>query len=108
MWLLPAAGGSVAGSMLAPLLARRTSPALVVSAGLVLAAGGFAVLTQVDQTADLALLVAGSVVFSLGIVPVGDVGDRSDRGRRAAGAGRGGIGDLRDRLRARTRTRGSP
>ena len=69
VWLLPAAGGSVAGSMLAPLLARRTNPALVVSTGLVLAAGGFALLTQVDQSADLAVLVAGSVVFSLGISP---------------------------------------
>jgi catechol 2,3-dioxygenase-like lactoylglutathione lyase family enzyme len=69
VWLLPAAGGSVAGSMLAPLLVRRTSPALVVSAGFVLAAGGFALLTRVDQSADLAVLVAGSVVFSLGIVP---------------------------------------
>jgi DHA2 family multidrug resistance protein-like MFS transporter len=74
VWLLPAAGGSVAGSMLAPLLARRTSPALVVAAGLVLAAGGFALLTQVDQSADLALLVAGSVVFSLGIVPAVTLG----------------------------------
>jgi MFS transporter, DHA2 family, multidrug resistance protein len=74
VWLLPAAGGSVAGSMLAPLLARRTSPAIVVSAGLVLAAGGFALLTQVDQSADLALLVAGSVVFSLGIVPAVTLG----------------------------------
>jgi DHA2 family multidrug resistance protein-like MFS transporter len=74
VWLLPAAGASIAGSMLAPLLVRRTSPAVVVSAGLGLAAGGFGLLTRVDQSADLAVLVTGSVVFSLGIAPTVTLG----------------------------------
>ena len=46
----------------------------MVSAGLVVAAGGFALLTQVDPTADLAVLVAGSVLFSLGISPTVTLG----------------------------------
>ena len=106
VWLLPAAGGSVAGSMLAPLLARRTSPALVVSAGLVLAAGGFAS-ADPGRSDGRPRRPGGRIGGVLaGHRPDGDVGHRSDRRRRAAGAGRGGIGHLRDRQRARPLTGG--
>jgi DHA2 family multidrug resistance protein-like MFS transporter len=57
--------------MLTPALARRASPALVMAAGLVLAAAGFGLLTLVDGTAGLGVLVTGSVVFSFGVAPVG-------------------------------------
>ena len=67
MWLLPAAVGSIAGSMLSPALTRRVRPATVLAAGLWVAAGGFAVVTQVETTSSLALLVTGSIVFSIGI-----------------------------------------
>lgn len=66
-WLLPAAGGSVIGSMLAPVLVRRLSATQVVAASLGLAAVGFVAFTQVGTSSSLALLVAGSVVFSFGI-----------------------------------------
>jgi MFS transporter, DHA2 family, multidrug resistance protein len=71
LWLLPSSAGLVLGSMLTPLLARRASPALVMAAGLVLAAVGFGLLTQVDGASGLGMLVVGSVVFSLGVAPVG-------------------------------------
>jgi MFS transporter, DHA2 family, multidrug resistance protein len=67
MWLLPAAGGSIAGSMLSPALASRARPATVLAAGLWVAAIGFAVVTQVEATSSLFMLVSGSIVFSIGI-----------------------------------------
>jgi MFS transporter, DHA2 family, multidrug resistance protein len=67
MWLLPAAAGSIAGSMLAPALTSRVRPAIVLAAGLGVAAGGFAVVAQVETTSSLAILVTGSIVFSIGV-----------------------------------------
>jgi MFS transporter, DHA2 family, multidrug resistance protein len=67
MWLLPASAGSIAGSMLSPALTSRVRPATVLAAGLSIAAIGFAVVTQVETTTSLAILVTGSIVFSIGI-----------------------------------------
>jgi MFS transporter, DHA2 family, multidrug resistance protein len=67
LWLLPAAGGSIAGSMLSPALTSRLRPATVLAAGLGVAASGFAIVTQVEPTSKLSLLVAGSIVFSMGV-----------------------------------------
>jgi MFS transporter, DHA2 family, multidrug resistance protein len=71
LWTLPSAGGLIAGSMLAPLLARRFRPAYAMAAGLALSAVGFGVVAQIGAGSGLAFLVAGSVVFSLGAAPVG-------------------------------------
>ena len=71
LWTLPSAGGLIAGSMLAPLIARRVRPAFVMAGGLALAAVGFGMLTQVNAGSGLAVLVVASVVFSLGVAPVG-------------------------------------
>jgi MFS transporter, DHA2 family, multidrug resistance protein len=70
LWMVPGAGGFIAGSLLTPLLVRRIRPASVMAAGLLLAAVGFGVLTQVDGASGLVVLVTGSVVFSLGLAPV--------------------------------------
>ena len=70
LWMVPSAVGLVVGSMLAPVLVRRVRPWVVMVAGLVLAASGFALLTQVDDANGLALVVAGSVVFSVGLAPL--------------------------------------
>jgi DHA2 family multidrug resistance protein-like MFS transporter len=59
----------VAGSMIVPWIARRVAPALTMTGGLIVAAVGFGLLTQVDGS-GLAVLIAGSVVYSLGISPV--------------------------------------
>jgi len=71
LWTLPSAGGLVAGSMLAPLVARQVRPAFVMAASLALSAVGFGLLTQVDAASGLAVLVTSSVVLSLGVAPVG-------------------------------------
>ena len=70
LWLLPSSAGFVCGSLLTPLLLRRARPVTVMAGGLALAAVGFALLARLDAAAGLALLVPGSVVFSLGLAPV--------------------------------------
>jgi MFS transporter, DHA2 family, multidrug resistance protein len=71
LWTVPSAGGLIAGSMLAPLIVRRVRPAFVMAGGLALSAVGFGMLIQVNAASGLAVLVAGSVLFSLGVAPVG-------------------------------------
>ena len=72
LWMLPSSGGFIVGSMLTPVLAGRVRPGLVMAGGLGLAAVGFGLLTQLgtDHAAGLAVLVTGSVVFSLALAPV--------------------------------------
>jgi DHA2 family multidrug resistance protein-like MFS transporter len=70
LWTVPFAGGFILGSMLTPMIVRRVRPAIVMSAGSALAAIGFGMITQVEGTSALAVLVSGFVVFSLGLAPV--------------------------------------
>jgi len=56
--------------MIVPPLARRVRPVYVMSVGLVLAAAGFALLVAIDRPNGLAVLVVGSVIYSVGISPV--------------------------------------
>ncbi|HET9969611.1 MAG TPA: MFS transporter [Streptosporangiaceae bacterium] len=69
LWMLPSSAGSVLGSMLTPVLARRVRPGYVMAAGLGLAAAGLGLFTRLGP-AGLGLLVTGSVVFSLALAPV--------------------------------------
>ena len=72
LWMLPSSAGFIAGSMLTPVLARQARPAVVMASGLALAAAGFGLLSQLGtgRAAGLALLVTGSVVFSVALAPV--------------------------------------
>jgi MFS transporter, DHA2 family, multidrug resistance protein len=67
LWMLPSSAGFTVGSMLAPLLARRVRPFLVIAGGLVLASAGLMIISQFAGLAGIAL---GSVAFSLGLAPV--------------------------------------
>jgi DHA2 family multidrug resistance protein-like MFS transporter len=71
IWLLPATGGLVAGSMLAPLVTRRLAAAHVLVGGLLAAAAGVALLTRIEPGHGLAALVAGSLVMGVGAGVVG-------------------------------------
>ena len=71
LWSLPSSAGFVVGAMLGPVLLKALRPGHLMAAGLAVAAAGFAVLTQTD---GLAVLVAGSVIFALGLAPVAAVG----------------------------------
>ncbi|MBA3563115.1 MAG: MFS transporter [Gammaproteobacteria bacterium] len=70
LWSMPFSGGFIIGSMLTPIIVRRLGPAYVMAAGLMLAAVGFGILTQVGGAYGLAVLVTATVVFSLGLAPV--------------------------------------
>jgi MFS transporter, DHA2 family, multidrug resistance protein len=70
LWTLPWAAGFIVGSMLTPMIVSRISSASAITGGLVLAAIGFALLTQVTGDDSLRTLVAGSVVLALGLAPV--------------------------------------
>ncbi|MGH2529969.1 MAG: MFS transporter [Actinomycetota bacterium] len=70
LWTLPWALAFVVGSMVTPRIVRRFHPASLMAAGLALAAVGFAVFTQVDAASGFAVVLVGSVVFSLGTAPV--------------------------------------
>jgi DHA2 family multidrug resistance protein-like MFS transporter len=71
LWGLPSALAFIAGSMLSPAIVGRFHPAHVIAGGMTVSAAGFVLLALVDDVAPaLAVLVAGSVVFSLGMTPV--------------------------------------
>jgi DHA2 family multidrug resistance protein-like MFS transporter len=67
---VPSMAAFVVGSMVVPAISRRFPPAYVMGAGFVIAAVGFAVLTQVDRPSGLAVLITGSVIYSMGLAPV--------------------------------------
>ena len=70
LWTMPFAGAFIVGSMVTPLFVRRAKPSLVVASGLAVAAAGFALLSQIDASSALTMLVLAFVVFSLGLAPV--------------------------------------
>src|ERR671919_1426960 len=70
LWTLPWALGFVVGSNVTPVIARRIRPAPLMAGGLALAAVGFLAFTQIDAASGFAVIVAGSVAFSLGSAPL--------------------------------------
>lgn len=70
LWSLPSFGAFILGSMTVPMIARRIPSPQLIAAGLIISAVGFGVLTQIDRAAPLAVIVIGSVIYSLGISPV--------------------------------------
>ncbi len=69
LWLLPWSGGFIVGSMAAPAITRHVRPAIVMGAGLLVAAIGMAAMSRVSET-GIAGLVTGSIIFSLGLAPM--------------------------------------
>lgn len=65
LWSVPGALSFIVGSNLAPKLIHRVRPAYVVAGGLVLAALGFGLVTQVGIN-SLPLVVIGNVLMSIG------------------------------------------
>ena len=69
LWTVPWALAFVAGSMATPALVARSTPAASVTAGLLLAACGFALLTQAGADTGPWLLVGATVTLALGLSP---------------------------------------
>jgi DHA2 family multidrug resistance protein-like MFS transporter len=67
---VPAAIGFTIGSNAAPRLLRYVRPARLMGGGLLLAAVGLALLTQIDRLDGLTVSVVASVIISLGLAPV--------------------------------------
>jgi MFS transporter, DHA2 family, multidrug resistance protein len=72
---VPWALAFVAGSLLAPRLARRLAPVSILVWGLVAAAMGFGLLTLVDGAHGLIVIVGGTVLMGLGLAPVFTIGN---------------------------------
>jgi MFS transporter, DHA2 family, multidrug resistance protein len=72
---LPWAATFVAGSLLAPRLARRTSPISILTWGLLTAALGLGLLMFADTHHGLIVIVLGTVIMSLGMAPVFTIGN---------------------------------
>ncbi|MDA0271510.1 MAG: MFS transporter [Chloroflexi bacterium] len=70
VWMLPWALSFIAASVVTPRLARAYGPATVMSVGLLVGAVGFATYTQLGPDSSPWLMVAGSLLFSLGIAPL--------------------------------------
>jgi MFS transporter, DHA2 family, multidrug resistance protein len=70
LWMVPSGLAFIAGGMLTPVFVRRLRPGYVMAAGLAIATLGFVLLTQVDESSGVALVVAALVVFSIGLTPV--------------------------------------
>ncbi|MFN8541271.1 MAG: MFS transporter [Thermomicrobiales bacterium] len=69
LWTLPSAAAGTITTTLVPSLLRTVRPAFVLSGGLLVAALGFGMMTQVGGASGLAVLVTGFVVLSLGFGP---------------------------------------
>lgn len=70
LWTLPSFAGFIAGSMTTPVLNKKFSPVNIVFTGLLIAATGFGLLTQLGPDNGLVLVVTALGIFSLGIAPV--------------------------------------
>jgi DHA2 family multidrug resistance protein-like MFS transporter len=70
LWGVPTQLAFIFGSMAIPALGRRFKPAVVMTIGLVCAAGGYAFFTQVDASTGFWGYAIASIVFSLGCAPV--------------------------------------
>ncbi len=67
---VPSMAAFIVGSMVVPAMARHVRASYLMGGGLVMAAIGFALLTQIDSPSGLAILITGSIIYSLGISPV--------------------------------------
>ena len=70
LWSLPSSLSVVVSSVGAPVVARLFRPAFGVAGGLVVTGLGLAILTQVEASDGLTLVVLGSVVFATGLGPI--------------------------------------
>jgi MFS transporter, DHA2 family, multidrug resistance protein len=70
LWTLPGVGASVAGFLLAPLVAQRIRPGYLIAGGLAVSVAGVALVNSVGLTSGLALLVVGFAIWNLGCAPM--------------------------------------
>jgi MFS transporter, DHA2 family, multidrug resistance protein len=74
LWMLLPLGVGIATMMLAPLIVRRVRPGFVIGASMLLAAAGFAVLSQAGGSSGLAVILTGLSIAFAGLMPVAALG----------------------------------
>src|SRR5262245_46694456 len=70
LWTAPYGLAFIAGSMLAPALARSLRPTNVIAGGFTVAAAGFLLLTRIGASHSPGIVVTAYVILSLGLSPV--------------------------------------
>lgn len=70
LWMAPMGITFIIGSMVAPVVIRRLRPGTVLALGLGLAAVGYVMIARAGGPYGFILLMAGSIVFCLGLSPV--------------------------------------
>lgn len=69
LWTTPFAVAFITGSMLAPKIVRHVGPAVVMAAGLVVAAIGFCLLAQVGTGSGPVPVITAITMYALGLAP---------------------------------------
>lgn len=67
LWLLPLAGASIAGTLVAPLLARRLSVRAVIMTGMGVVVAGFVATTFLHPDSTMTLFVLATVLLGAGV-----------------------------------------
>ena len=70
LYTIPWACAFIVGSMLTPMIVRHIRPGFVMAGGLFISAIGFALLTRIGGNSGVAILLVGSIIYSLGLAPV--------------------------------------
>lgn len=74
LWLAPADAITIISSQLAVVVGRHIRPGYAIAGGLLIAAVGSVMLTQMNGRGDLPLLISAVVLGSIGIGPMGSLG----------------------------------
>jgi MFS transporter, DHA2 family, multidrug resistance protein len=74
LWLVPPALAMIFTIMVGSGVAQKVRPAFVMAGGLLLSAGGYLVLTQVEATSGIALVVVGFAIANGGVGPATALG----------------------------------
>ena len=69
LWGLPAGIGFVVGSLLTSPALKLMRPAYLLGSGLILGAGGLALMAYAGQAQSLVLMVVGNTIFAIGAAP---------------------------------------
>lgn len=67
LWMVPSTITMIIGTMLAPAIAQRIGPGNVIAGGMAIAAAGLLLLTQVDSSSGLTILVASMAITTFGV-----------------------------------------
>ncbi|MFC0529717.1 MFS transporter [Phytohabitans kaempferiae] len=67
LWMLPTVAGSFIGVAIASILARTVRPAVLVTIGLLIAAGGFAAISLVTPDSHVGMLIAAYSALTVGV-----------------------------------------